>query len=83
MGIRFNPNDDPAKKYLPPTPEKPTIEELTKDLPNIKELKAAKQARMNSIIEGIKSFAAENFKFNSGNSVFTDSANLKNDVTEK
>ena len=64
-------------------PEQPTIEELIKDMPNLKELEAADKARMNSIIEGINSFAAEKFKFNSGNSVFTDSANLKNDMTEK
>ena len=83
MSIRFiNPNEDSAKKYLKPK-EKPTIEELIKNMPNLKELEATNQARMNSIIEGIKSFTAENFKFNSGNSVFTDSANLKNDETEK
>ena len=82
MSFRLN-----LRGNLPqPKPEKseqPTIEELIKDMPNLKESKATEQARMNSIIEGIKSFAAEKFKFNSGNSVFTDSANLKNDVTEK
>ena len=63
--------------------EKPTIEELTKDMPNLQESEAANEARMNSIIDGIRTFAAKNFKFNSGNSVFTDSENLKNEVTEK
>ena len=76
MSIRFNPNEDSAKKY---EIEKKYLIEY----PNLKELEATDQARMNSIIEGIKSFATENFKFNSGNSVFTDSANLKNDETEK
>ena len=51
MSIRFNPNEDPVKKYLKPTPEKPTIEELIKDLPNIKELEAAKQAISSALLE--------------------------------
>ena len=63
--------------------KQPAIEELIKDMPNLNELEVAKQAKINSIIDGLKSIAIENFKFSNGNSVFTDSANLKNDVTEK
>ena len=59
---------------------KPTLEELTKDMPNLKNLEASEQSRMKSIVEGLKSIAVEKFKFNSGNSIFTGSASLKNDV---
>ena len=66
-----------------PKTKQPAIEELIKNMPDLNELEVARQAKINSIIDGLKSIAIENFKFSNGNSVFTDSANLKNDVTEK
>jgi len=79
MSFRLN-----LQGILPQSKTKqPAIEELIKNMPNLNELEVAKQAKINSIIDGLKSIAIENFKFSNGNSVFTDSANLKNDVTEK
>lgn len=59
MSIRFNPNEDSAKKYLPPQKEKPSVEELKKDsIKSFQNYQAGQNAKINSIID----FARNCFK---------------------
>ena len=58
MIIRFNPNENPAKKYLPPK-EKQDVEELKNDaIKGFQKHQAEQKAKINSIID----FARNAFK---------------------